>query len=198
MDKWTEALDSGDVVDVVYCDFAKALDRVPHKRLLEKLASYRIKGKYLAWIRSFLTDRRQKVAVSGVSSGCKAVTSGVPQGSVLGPLLFLLYVNALPETVKNASEVYMYADDTKILRRIMSEIDCHKLQEDLTQLRNWTEKWMLHLHPGKTKYMRIGKSVTDDIGYSLQTIINKVTALCACGRQAKVFNSLHRKNKQSK
>lgn len=97
------------------------------------------------------------MVVSGEASDWKEVTSGVPQGSVLGPLLFVMFINDLPDVVKNGSEVYLYADDTKIFRRISSTEDCNKLQEDLDELLKWSERWMLNFHPAKNKHMRIGR-----------------------------------------
>ena len=79
----------------------------------------------------------------------REVTSGVPQGSVLGPLLFVLFINDLPDVVMHGSDVYLYADDTKIFRRITNEEDCDKLQEDLDELRKWSERWLLSFHPDK-------------------------------------------------
>lgn len=173
LDAWTEALDEGLAVDVVYLDFMKAFDRVPHKRLLEKVSGYKVESKAQKWIKNFLSNRKQRVMVNGESSDWKDVTSGVPQGSVLGPLLFVMFINDLPQSVKNDSEVFLYADDTKIYRKIQATEDCKALQEDLTELRIWTESWLLNFHPDKSKYMRIGRTDIEDQGYRLYGEITK-------------------------
>ncbi len=92
---------------------------------------------------------------------------------MLGPLLFVLFINDLPEAAKNGSELFLYADDTKIFRTIRESEDCLKLQEDIDQLKRWTEKWLLNFHPDKSKYMRIGNTPVEDKGYSLYTNIEK-------------------------
>ena len=167
LDSWTEAIDNKLAIDVVYHDFMKAFDRVPHKRLMEKVSSYNIKGRVFKWIQNFLTGRKQKVVVNGESSTWKNVLSGVPQGSVLGPLLFVLFINDLPEAVRNGSDVFLYADDTKIYRKIEDSEDLSKLQEDLDELYHWTEKWLLSFHPEKSKCMRLGRTIVENKEYHL-------------------------------
>jgi hypothetical protein len=130
-------LDNGGQVDLVYLDMSKAFDRINHKRLVHKLASSGIGGTLLQWFQSYLTDRRQRVAVLGVTSDSLPVCSGVPQGSILGPLLFLLYVNDLPEAVKS-SHVSMFADDTKLYSTITSQEDVKSLQTDIKSLEYWS------------------------------------------------------------
>ena len=105
MDSWTKALDRGESIDVVYLDFMKAFNIVPHKRLIGKLKSYGIEYYTLRWIQAFLSDCLQQVSVNGINSEWANVTSGIPQGSVLGPILFGLYINDLPENID--SNVYM-------------------------------------------------------------------------------------------
>ena len=105
----------------------KVFDTVPHQRLLAKLSSYGIVGKTLEWIKSFLTSRRQRVVVNGEVSGWSDVTSGVPEGSVLGPILFLCYINDLPPAIQN--KVTVFADDTKIYSEVESVEDCRNLQK---------------------------------------------------------------------
>lgn len=176
LDKWTEALDEGKAVDVVYCDFQKAFDRVPHKRLMEKIQCCGIEGNYLKWIENFLMHRKQRVVVNGKESCWSEVISGVPQGSVLGPLLFVIFINDLPECIKNRSELYLYADDTKIFRTIENTEDCEDLQKDLLEMKKWTDKWLLSFHPDKSKYMRIGKSDVGEGHYYLDKQIQKTSS----------------------
>lgn len=155
LDEWTEALDSGKSIDCIYMDYKKAFDTVPHKRLIKKLQAYGIGEEMVEWIRQFLSDREQQVLCNGKQSNWHPVTSGVPQGSVIGPLLFVIYINDLPSLVQ--SSVYLFADDTKVYKIIKDTSDKHKLQEDLERVNEWTQKWLLSLHPEKCKHIHIGK-----------------------------------------
>lgn len=121
MDDWTRALDKGMDVDVVYLDFKKAFVTVPHRGLIQKLDEYGIRGEVQKWVKAFLTDRNHKVIVNGKRSRKAEVTSGIPQGSVLGPVLFVLYINDLPDVVK--SPLLMFADDTKVYCVMRDEED---------------------------------------------------------------------------
>ena len=136
---WTSALDMGFGVDVIYLDYSKAFDSVPHLRLISKLQAYGIKGDLLKWISNFLIGRQQKVILNGSSSQWIDVTSGVPQGSVLGPLLFLLYVNDITDGVQSTLE--MFADDSKLYRIIKYSHDVDTLQQDLNYISSWSKLW---------------------------------------------------------
>ena len=152
----TKSLAAKRAVDVVFLDFAKAFDKVPHKRLVHKLRAYGIVGKLLDWISEFLRNRKQRVVLGENTSEWASVDSGVPQGSVLGPILFLLYINDLPECVKFAI-CKLYADDSKLLANVETDEDRLRLQEDLNRIVDWTNTWLMKLNYSKCKIMHIGK-----------------------------------------
>ena len=157
-DRVTEELDNGGSVDVVYLDFAKAFDKVPHQRLLRKLERYGVSERMLAWIRGWLLNRWQRVGVRGRWSGWRRVLSGIPQESVLGPVLFLLFIDDLEEGLM--SGVLKFADDTKIFRRVDSEEDRELLQRDLDRLvqsLQWSEVWQMKFNVDKCKVMHLGR-----------------------------------------
>ena len=158
LEEWSSAADDGVPVDVAYLDFRKAFDTVPHKRLLHKLHAYGIRGKLLLWIEAFLTDRRQRIVVQGSSSDWAPVNSGIPQGSVLGPTLFLIYVNDVPNELQG--EVKMFADDIKMYRRVPRPSTPLTFQADLRSLEEWSKKWLLHFNVGKCKIMHLGAANT--------------------------------------
>ena len=153
-DDWTQSIDSGYPVDAIYLDLKKAFDSVPHQRLLLKLKSNGISGNILKWITNFLSNRKQRVTLNGVSSEWTNVTSGVPQGSVLGPLLFIIYVNDLPAAVK--SHCRLFADDAKVYKQVADIKDFEEIQEDLYELCRWTIKWQLFFNLNKCKVLHIG------------------------------------------
>ena len=123
LEDWTIAVDQGYGVDVAYLDFSKAFDSVPHQRLLQKLASYGFSGRLLSWLKGFLSGHYQRVILNGSSSSWCAVTSGVPQRSVLGPLLFTLYINDIPNIVH--TDLSFFADDSKVYTVIKTLEDTH-------------------------------------------------------------------------
>jgi hypothetical protein len=154
LDHWTQMLDKSEAVDVIYLDFAKAFDSVPHRRLLMKLESYGIRGNVLGWIEAFLIGRKQRVSIKGATSDWLEVISGVPQGSVLGPVLFICFINDMPEVVKNF--IRIFADDTKIFSRVMSDEEHVGLQRDLDELLKWSEKWQLKFNAKKCSTLHLG------------------------------------------
>jgi hypothetical protein len=151
---WTDILDKGGAVDVIYLDFKKAFDSVPHYRLLHKLENTGIPDPTLTWLRAFLSGRVQRVVVQGTASEDRPVISGVPQGSVLGPVLFTMYINDLPDCVR--SFLYLFADDAKLYRQIQLPVDQYLMQCDLTNMEGWSDEWLLMFHPDKSGHMRLG------------------------------------------
>ena len=151
LDTCAEVIANGGIVDSIYFDFSKAFDTVPHKRLSMKMKAYGIKGKHLKWIEEFLTGRQQVVRVNGEISQSKPVISGIPQGSVLGPLLLILYINDLPDTVQ--SNILLFADDTKIFNKVSSFEDATKHQNDINVLNEWSDKWLLRFNTDKCHFL---------------------------------------------
>jgi len=141
LDKVTSDIDTGKDVDVIFLDFAKAFDKVPHQRLLQKLTSHGITGKLLQWISNWLSNRKQRVCINGSLSDWIQVLSGVPQGSVLGPILFLIFINDLECGITNW--ILKFADDTKIFGPVCDYNDYTAFQEDLNRLFSWTTDWQM-------------------------------------------------------
>ena len=137
-------------VDVLYTDFEKAFDKVSHKKLIIKLYGYGIRGKLLEWVKSFLKNRRQRVVMGDIESDWRNILSGVPQGSVLGPLLFVVYINDLPDGLDSIFK--MYADDSKVIAESGS-----KLQDDIVKIKRWCDKWSMCLNSSKCKVMHFGR-----------------------------------------
>ena len=140
-------LASGKQTDLIVMDFAKAFDKVCHKKLISKLEYYGIRENTLKWITSFLNNRQQCVVVDGEQSSYLPVKSGVPKGSTIGPTLFLIYINDLPDFVE--SNVHLFAVDTVMYLSIDSQDSCNQLQADLNNLELWEQDWLMSFNPDK-------------------------------------------------
>ena len=144
-----EAVDSGKEVRVVFCDISKAFDRVWHNGLLFKLKSIGISGKLLNWFSNYLADSKQRVVINGNASEFKLVEAGVPQGSILGPLLFLVYINDIVRELD--CNVRLFADDTSLY--IVVENPLHALNNNLGRIYKWAGVWLVDFNATKTKFM---------------------------------------------
>lgn len=160
-------LDQGKPVDVVYLDFQKAFDKVPHKKLLFKLREMGITGQIYDWISDWLNDREQRVVLLGRCSEWVRVRSGVPQGSILGPLLFLVYINDLEDNIVGL--MLKFADDTKLYGSVATPADERQLQLDLDTLGQWSDCWWMPFNVGKCKIMHFGHN-NRNADYFLQGI----------------------------
>ena len=147
-------MDEGIPVDAVYLDFQKAFDKVSHSKLLSKMDRYGIDKGVVRWVRSWLSGRRQRVVIDGVASGWELVLSGVPQGSVLGPVLFIVFIDDIDEGIR--STVLKFADDTKLVARVGSEEDRERLRQDLVELYKWSEDWQMLFNLDKCSVMHFG------------------------------------------
>ena len=166
MEKVTDYVDKGFPVDIIYLDFAKAFDKVPHLRLAEKLKAIGIEGHILEWIKSWLSDRRQKVRVYGSESQWEQVLSGVPQGSVLGPILFIIYNDDIDCAAISPVFINKFADDTKTARPIKTEQDRIELQACLDGMCSWAMMWGMEFNVKKCKVMHIGH-INNRLTYSM-------------------------------
>ena len=149
-------LDNAGQVDMVYLDFSKAFDSVSHKLLLHKLRSFGFHSNLLSWFEAYLTGRRQRVVVDGIHSDWLPVVSGVPQGSILGPLLFVLYINDLPSVAQH-TKIALFADDAKCYTNVKTSSDCERLQADLNALVSWSNTWQLNFHPSKCQVITMSR-----------------------------------------
>uniref|UniRef100_A0A8C5N1B7 Reverse transcriptase domain-containing protein n=1 Tax=Leptobrachium leishanense TaxID=445787 RepID=A0A8C5N1B7_9ANUR len=151
----TKIIDTGDAVDIVYLDFSKAFDTVPHRRLINKLQSLSLDSNIVEWIRQWLSDRQQRVVVNGVYSAQGLVTSWVPQGSVLGPILFNIFISDIAEGING--KVCLFADDTKICNRVDVPGGISQMTNDLGKLKKWSELWQLSFNVDKCEIMHLGR-----------------------------------------
>ncbi|CAJ0930371.1 unnamed protein product [Ranitomeya imitator] len=148
-------LDHGESLDVVYLDFSKAFDTVPHKRLVHKMRMLGLGENVCKWVSNWLSDRKQRVVINGIVSNWVAVTSGVPQGSILGPVLFNIFINDLVEGLH--SKISIFADDTKLCKAVNTREDSILLQMDLDKLETWAERWQKRFNNDKCKVIHMGR-----------------------------------------
>lgn len=158
MDFTTGEMDKGKKLNIAYLDFAKAFDTVPHQRLLIKLEQHGIDSLLLRWIGNWLSGRKQRVILNGTKSSWIDVLSGVPQGSVLGPILFIVFVNDIDNNLM--SKIWKFADDIKIATTIETEMDRDALQSDLDTIWKWTNDWQMRLNISKCKIINVGLDST--------------------------------------
>ena len=149
VDELAKNMQMGKQTDHILLDFSKAFDKVAHEKLILKLHQYGIRGDTLNWIKDFLDNRKQTVVINGINSDEVPVSFGVPQGSVLGPILFLAYINDLPEQVK--SRVRLFADDTAMYLALSSTTEGQVLQTDLACLEQWEKMWDMQFKPSNTR-----------------------------------------------
>ena len=176
-------LEEGKEVRTVFLDISKAFDKVWHNGLISKLKFLGIKDPLLRWLENYLCGRSQRVVMEGVHSNWEKISAGVPQGSVLGPLLFLIYINDITNNIQ--SEAFLYANDTMILDVVDSPVaSAVKLNSDLTSIAHWADKWMLTINAGKSRSMifSIKKHKPDHPPLFLnQSIIPEVNSHCHLG-----------------
>ena len=142
---------------MVYLDFAKAFDKVPHSALINKLSRFGISALLRQWFQSYLSNRSQRVTLQGTKSNWLQLTSGVPQGSILGPLLFLAYIDNIPQCIRHHSKIAIFADDSKLYKTISKPSEKILFQQDLTQLFNWSHTWAMSPSIPKCKTLNISR-----------------------------------------
>ena len=167
LDDWTSKLEEGGQIDAVYTDLEKAFDKVPHRYLLYKLRKYNLDDDLLNWVSAFLIGRRQRVGINGVYSKWSEVISGIPQGSVLGPALFIIYINDLVHVCSGDSGIFLYADDAKLYRHVLTDYDRIMLQQDIDNIVRWMNKFLLNLNVKKCKVVTYGKHSTVSNEYKI-------------------------------
>ena len=152
---FSQSLNKKGQTDAILLDFSKAFDKVDHKLLLSKVNNAGIHGPLLSWLKSFLNQRLQHVVVDGCISDPNPVLSGVPQGTVLGPLLFLIYINDIADNLSPGSSLRLFADDSLLYREIKTSEDSAILQKDLDSLQAWEVINKMEFHPGKCQLLRL-------------------------------------------
>ena len=171
MDLVTEAINLGFIVDLILLDFAKAFDKVSHAKLIHKLTAWGVNSILVRWIRAFLTNRRQRVVIGDNYSCWEEVLSGVPQGSVLGPLLFIIFINDLPKLLSHLSK--LFADDCKIIGILREPNDSVVLQNDIDKLQEWAKVSQMSFNYSKCKSMHFGRNNPENV-YTMKLEDNEI------------------------
>ena len=157
LEEITRLIDEGHSLDVMFLDFSKAFDKVPHARLMLKVRAHGILGSVANWIEEWLRNRKQRVVLNGRESDWTDVLSGVPQGSVLGPILFLIYINDIDNALDCVTTfMKKFADDTKLASVVDDSAQCQKLQEQIDSLVQWAEIWQMSFNLDKCVVMHLG------------------------------------------
>ncbi len=199
LDYITYNLERGIPIDVALLDFAKAFDTVSHRRLILKLRAYGIQGELLKWIEAFLKNRIQRVVQGDIVSNWKDIFSGVPQGSVIGHFLFVIYINDMPESLINITK--LYADDTKIISKVSQIENENSLQKDLDTASEWSSNWLIRFNTDKCLIMHYGTNNPEteyelnglklkksdyerDLGVNFETNLNGRQHIISCASKA--------------
>ena len=171
------ALNEGKEVRVVFCDISKAFDRVWHKGLLRKLESIGFRGSLLSWVKNYLSERKQRVVINNSTSSWRDINAGVPQGSILGPLLFIVFINDILTDIN--STMKLFADDTSLYLIVDDPQEtAQTLNDDLVKLHAWSTQWLGNFNPQKTETMTISRKLNNPHQPNLimnNTIISTVT-----------------------
>jgi len=174
LDRVTTLIEDGDSVDVIYLDFSKAFDKVPINRLLDKIKAHNIRGNVHKWITEWLSGRMQRTVLNGSFSEWCEVLSGVPQGSVLGPLAFIIFINDLDAETSLISIMNKFADDTKLGHKVNNDTDKEVLQNALDNLCMWSDRWCMEFNVKKCKVMHLGKKNKDYEYYMKGSVLSSV------------------------
>ena len=181
LDRVTKLIEDGDSVDVIYLDFSKAFDKVPINRLLDKIKAHNIRGNVHKWITEWLSGRMQRTVLNGSFSDWSEVLSGVLQGSVLGPLAFIIFINDLDAETALISIMNKFADDTKLGHKVNNDTEKGVLQNALDNLCTWSDRWCMEFNVKKCKVMHLGKKNKDYDYYMKGSVLSSVNQECDIG-----------------
>ena len=170
--QWITAIYEHKFIDIIYIDYAKAFDKVSHTKLLVKLCNIGISGNILSWIKSFLFNRSQQVTINNIKFDSVEIISGVPQGSVIGPFLFLIFINDLVDSIDTVINSNLFPDDTKLSLISNNINDRIKLQIAIDQFYNWTIIWQLENAAHKTACLTLGQALVTNFTINNNTILN--------------------------